>query len=291
MIINPDSLNGKYIRIDNPEPSEAAKTILYVKQAGFFTSDSCPPYRDKKENCLFFMMILKGSGVVKYDNETHIIKGKQCVFIDCCLPHYYYPDKDDPWEVIWLAFGGNASKFYYDKFTQKKFCVFIPQNYDTLHSIMNNIIESNLQKAEDLELINAKHLTDLMTAIITNYSISTGENRPAFKQKLSSVKEYVDKHFTELITLDKLAEQFYISKFYLTREFKKEYGSTVIQYALIKRIEYAKELLANTNRSVEEIAEICGFNDQSYFARQFKRSEKITCLGYRKKHSGSANKE
>ena len=50
MIINPDSLNGKFIRIDNPEPSEAARSILYVKQAGFFTSDSCPPYREKKED-------------------------------------------------------------------------------------------------------------------------------------------------------------------------------------------------------------------------------------------------
>ncbi|MDE6103821.1 MAG: AraC family transcriptional regulator, partial [Oscillospiraceae bacterium] len=102
------------------------------------------------------------------------------------------------------------------------------------------------------------------------------------KYKIFSVRDYLDKHFTDAINLDDLAERFYISKFYLTREFKKEFGITIIHYILNKRMEYAKELLTFTDKTVEEISEICGFNDQSYFSRQFKKSENITCMSYRK---------
>lgn len=49
------------------------------------------------------------------------------------------------------------------------------------------------------------------------------------------------------------------------------------------KINYAKHLLRFSDMSIEEIAHLCGFNDQSYFARQFKKSENMTCFAYRKK--------
>lgn len=76
--------------------------------------------------------------------------------------------------------------------------------------------------------------------------------------KLKQILHYLDEHYTETISLDFLAEEFYISKYYLAREFKKEYGTTIIRYVLAKKITHAKELLRYSNSSIEEIARLCG---------------------------------
>ena len=91
------------------------------------------------------------------------------------------------------------------------------------------------------------------------------------------------KRQTENISLDQLAEQFFISKYYLSREFKKEFGTTVIQYVLAKRINNAKELLRYSNSSIEEIAHLCGIDDASYFNKVFRKMEGCTASEYRKR--------
>ena len=87
----------------------------------------------------------------------------------------------------------------------------------------------------------------------------------------------------EEVLLDELSRKFYISKYYLTREFKKAYGETIFQHIIAMRINYAKRLLRFTDKSVDEIAELCGFHDQSYFTKQFKKAENMTCLAFRKR--------
>ncbi len=97
-----------------------------------------------------------------------------------------------------------------------------------------------------------------------------------------AVNEYINEYFVEDLKLDYLSEKFDISKFYLEREFKKMYGRTIFQQIINARISYGKKLLRFSNKTVEEISQLCGFNDQSYFARQFKKSENLTCFAYRK---------
>ena len=102
-------------------------------------------------------------------------------------------------------------------------------------------------------------------------------------RKIQEVATYIFEHYTENISLDFLAEQFYISKYYLSREFKKEHGTTIIQYLLTKKITHAKELLRYSNSSIEDIAALCGIDDASYFNKVFKKLEGCTASEYRKR--------
>ena len=109
-----------------------------------------------------------------------------------------------------------------------------------------------------------------------------GAEISALGSKLKQILHYLDEHYTETISLDFLAEEFYISKYYLAREFKKEYGTTIIRYVLAKKITHAKELLRYSNSSIEEIARLCGMDDASYFNKVFKKMEGCTASEYRK---------
>ena len=108
----------------------------------------------------------------------------------------------------------------------------------------------------------------------------------AYKDSLMSdmidkAKEYIRSKFDQEIQLDDMALELNISKFYLSRLFKKFAGENMSQYITRLRIESSKELLASTNKRIKEISDICGFNDQNYFCKVFKKATGISPTDYR----------
>ena len=103
------------------------------------------------------------------------------------------------------------------------------------------------------------------------------------REKLYQILAYINEHFDESVNLDSLANRFYVSKYHLSREFKKEFNQTIIQYLLNKRITYAKELLRFTDMSIGEIAQKCGIGDMNYFNKVFRKVEGSTASEYRRR--------
>jgi AraC-like DNA-binding protein len=101
-------------------------------------------------------------------------------------------------------------------------------------------------------------------------------------EKVEQVRTFIDVHYMDKLNLDRLAEQFFISKFHLSREFKRITGSTISNYILAKRIESAKRALRFSSDSVDIIARSCGFSDSSYFIKAFKKAENLTPNQYRR---------
>ena len=80
-----------------------------------------------------------------------------------------------------------------------------------------------------------------------------------------------------------ISEAFHLSEEYLCRLFKKHTGTTIKQFILKLRIEKIKDLLQNTDRSIESIAVSLGCG-QEYLSRLFKKHTGMSLLEYRKKH-------
>ena len=83
-------------------------------------------------------------------------------------------------------------------------------------------------------------------------------------------KLYIDKHFSEEINLDKIANKALVSKFHFIRLFKKYYGRTPNQYLQEVRIEKAKKLLQKGN-SMDEVCNAIGFASKTSFIALFKK--------------------
>jgi len=84
------------------------------------------------------------------------------------------------------------------------------------------------------------------------------------------------------IALGELAEEFGVSRGYLSNILKKELGMPFSEYLIGKRIQKAKELLLDDKLSIEEIAEKVGYNDYFYFLKSFKKNTGISPSKYRK---------
>ena len=107
--------------------------------------------------------------------------------------------------------------------------------------------------------------------------------RQGREHSLTEVIRYIDANFTRNITLEEMAERFFISKYHLSREFKNYFGITPNHYVIGKRITLAKKLLRFSDMTLEEISTQCGFYDSSYMNKQFKSSEGIGATEFRRK--------
>ncbi len=277
-----DGSIGKISRRIICTPSPAAKsTFFYMQEAGCINADDSAVIQRQDLSSFQIAAVVSGKGELNVGGETfQLVKG-DCFFIDCRASHFYKSSDNDPWELLWVHFNGGTPQQYYDYFISQSRNIFRPAFFDKVVSAMTDIIDVNERKEPDAEIITSKYIVDLLTLALT-VNISDQQYDSALKQKLAAVHNYIDDHFTEDLSLEKLSSQFYISKYYLTREYKRIYGKTIFQHIITARINYGKSLLRFSDKSVEEIAHLCGFNDQSYFARQFKKSENLTCFSYRK---------
>lgn len=279
-------INGLHNRqtrqiISTPSPA-AKKTFFYVQEAGYLAANDFGVIDHSDLDSYLIVAVISGTAILTVNGESYTLAKGDCFFIDCHTRHSYRSSDIDPCELMWINFNGATSQQYYEYFLTQSRNIFRPPFFEKVISAMNEIIEINGQKATNAEIQTSKRIMDLLTLALT---VQTDEEQydSALKQKLAAVNRYIEDHFSEDLSLEQLSTEFYISKFYLTREYKKIYGKTIFQHIITARINYGKQLLRFSDKSVDEIAHLCGFNDQSYFARQFKKSENLTCFAYRKK--------
>ncbi len=120
-----------------------------------------------------------------------------------------------------------------------------------------------LQKILFLEFMI--HLNRTVLSNHINYIDSTINNT-----KLLQIIDYINDHLQEEITIDKLAEYFYLNRYYLMHYFKKETGYTIGNYITEKRILLAKQLVLNGATFTEACFQ-CGFKNYSTFTRAIKK--------------------
>lgn len=94
---------------------------------------------------------------------------------------------------------------------------------------------------------------------------------------------YVQQNFKKKISLKEFGEQFHLSEKYISRYFKEHFHITLSQYSTHLRLEYAKQLLQDTDTPVTEIAMQSGYQNVSYFIRSFKKAYGVSPLKYKKK--------
>lgn len=262
----------------------AKSSLLYVQEIG--SLEAAKPHRSMRvdlESYLFFC-VRSGAGQLTYCGKTYELHAGDMIFIDCRLPYSHETDPKELWELSWIHFNGGALPSIYEKYVSRGGRpVFHPadeKKYQSLHDELFAIAASD-DYIRDMKL-NAG-LSQLLVYIMEeswNPDETVGEQK---KHNLLPIKEYLDEHYAQKISLDELAERFGISKFYLTRVFKEQYGVSVNNYLLQTRITKAKNMLRFTDEKIETIGHACGLGEANYFSRMFRQAEGISPSEYRQK--------
>ena len=144
------------------------------------------------------------------------------------------------------------------------------------------------------ELFCSSLMHALLVSVLT-VTEGVGETRenPADEPHIlgSRIKDYIDRHYMEPITLQSMGEALRISPYYLSHVFKQMSGYSPVQYLLRRRIGEAQTLLITTELSVARIAEMVGYDSQSYFNLQFTKNVGMPPSRYRHNYIVSADEK
>lgn len=186
------------------------------------------------------------------------------------------------------------SEFYHLKESK----ISIPSAHRIIAQIYEFIIFDNsiyLERSKDeLKNIASKyqHCCTLEEYVLLLYElidlISLNQmsfSNSSFNEELKIIDAFIQENLDKKITLAMLAKHVNRSENYLSRLFKSETGINTITYINTQKMHHAKELLANSQLSIKEIASALGFDEQSYFNRIFNKIYGLNPSEYRKKLS------
>lgn len=146
-----------------------------------------------------------------------------------------------------------------------------------IRMVLNKILSLQEAKNFGYELLYAAYITELMVyindlAITKDVSLNVDIKK---SNLIDSIIDHINNNLEEDITIDELSEKFYLSKFHLSREFKKHTGTTIHRYIVQKKLIRAKELILD-DIPIMDVYKQCGFGDYSNFFRAFKNEYGVT---------------
>lgn len=102
------------------------------------------------------------------------------------------------------------------------------------------------------------------------------------EELIRNITEYLDEHFVEDVSLQRLGENFHMSHYHLAHIFKKGTGVSPIKYVMQRRIGEAQNLLMNSDMPIGKIGEVLGFGEHCHLSAMFKKYVGVTPSQYRK---------
>lgn len=269
------------IRCINTVSPHTRSCYLYMQECGHFKTMF--PYYTERAHLPSYLILytLSGAGHLTYGRQKYALTPGSCFYIDCMSPHRYEALPDQDWEFLWLHFYGINAPGYYEDFSASAGPVLQVQNSFAVESPLRRILSIHQKKAVYTEILSANLITNIITELLIQKHLDSNSpfRLPDF---IHDTVSYIQSHYTEALTLQEIAKQMNISKYHLSREFTHGMGTSINQYIINCRITHAKELLRESNLSVEDVSLRVGINYVSHFISLFKDREGVTPLEYRK---------
>ena len=227
---------------------------------------------------LFF--IVSGKGQFLIQDQVFPVAANNLVIINPNVTHTEDSLNAQPLEYIVLGIDG----FEVAENANGSFCILDHFESVDISSCLRNILREMEQKQTGYEDICQAYMEILVIRLMRNIALSVQADplpKVSGNSQCAAVRHYIDLHFKEPLTLDQLSEEAHINKYYLSHIFKQEYGISPINYMISRRLEESKYLLAETDLSMSQIAQLMGFSSLSYFSQVFRSTQGVSPKEYR----------
>lgn len=281
-LFNPQSSSVISSRILYTPSSFARTSLLHLQEVGSLTATRPHTSRREKLQSYLCFVVLSGEGKLTYEGADYELRQNDCVFIDCRKP-YSHSTGDRLWSLRWCHFYGAPMSAIYAKYSERGG---LPVFRATAATAYTQILTDIYDLAASSDHIRDMRINEKLNALLTLLMESSWRRELHYsapkRVEIANVKSFLDEHYHEKLSLESVAGNFFINKYYLARLFKEQYGVTLVTYLHQVRITHAKKMLRFTDMSIEEIGLACGVGELNYFSRVFKKLEGMSPSEFRK---------
>ncbi len=255
-------------------PSEESRNMLYYPlSAGYLYSPADYQVRRQGFDCMLIAYTIAGAGKLEVRGKSYTILPGDLFVIDCD-EYQYYGTEGENWEFYWMHFHGGESRRIVHSILKGGGPVYQAGDQINLFDQVFILSENPCMKSDIL-------VSSKIYGLLTKLLLLAGDYRE-MPEEIERAVTFIENHSADEIGLDDIARVAHLSKYHLCRRFKNRIGMSPYEYLLNIRLNRAKELLVTTSIPVLQIAEQCGFCNQSGFMRLFRRVQGCTPLQYRK---------
>ncbi len=224
-------------------------------------------------NCYLLLFTLGGQGKLVYRGKTFTVKPDTVMLIDCNEWQQYCTDGKD-WLFRFVHFGGTAAAYLYENITAGDRFVIPIRDTVTFRAAMNELFSAPRIVLPQEFLKCSAALGEAFALLLSEQNSAENHVRP--RARILRAKEIIEKDYAKPVSLDELAAECFLSKFYFVRLFRLHTGFSPGAYLRSFRITQAQNLLKSTDNGIEEIAEQVGYTDVSAFIRAFRQVTGLT---------------
>lgn len=277
------SINYYSLEKDQPHTIRGTVKLLNVASAKYSGDWQCVAHTHEYIE-LFY--IIGGSGMFRIEDQEHTVHVNDIIIINPNVSHAEVSINGQTLEYIVLGIEG--IQLAEDKHFTRRFCILDHYESTEISSCMWNILREMEQKQTGFEDVCQACMEMLIIRLMRKISLSVPAESQftAGNRQCALVKHYIDQHFKESLSLEQLAAKAHMNKYYLVHTFKEEYGVSPINYMISRRIVESKYLLAETDLTLTQIAQLLGFSSPSYFSQAFRKAQGISPMDYRKSTRG-----
>ena len=267
--------------------SNIPKTAVYVSNRNFLSPNfSCSlHYHDELE----FIPVYENDFYIVVDDETYIAEAGDVIFVNSGVPHRTYSTK--PSRTGLVQFRENnyidhdivKAVKYSTKLNSLTECKVRIIKNEELFSSVDSIITEFCERNSAYEIYVRSYIYKTLGCLYRMGVLIDSEQVYGTKevQKILPAISYINKNYSENITLADMSEMLSFDSSYFCRIFKTAIGATFTEYLNFVRICRAEKLLSRTRDSILDISEAVGFSSVSYFNRVFKKYRNCSPKSYR----------
>lgn len=227
--------------------------------------------------------ITGGDGQFRIEEKLFPVQVDQLVIVNPNVIHTEVSFESHPLEYIVLGIAG--LELAEEDGGDSRFRVLDFRGDSDISTCLRQILRESRQMQEGYETVCQAYMEILIVRLMRSatFALAAGSVEKRASRQCATVRRYIDAHYKEQLTLELLAQQAHVNKYYMSHAFKREYGVSPIQYLIRRRIEESRYLLRETDLSLAQICRMLGFSSGSYFSQSFCKAVGMAPMEYRKR--------
>ncbi len=235
------------------------------------------------------LYIVEGSGYATIGGEKYKMSAGTMLFFHPWQLREYGMHRNKDSRSYYLHFNGSVCEELMKSLRLDGGNIFNIGISLTLTRLLDDLINEFRLKSEHYEYMCHSYLLAILTLISRKCS-DTPRSSSETKKRVIEICRYIYENCGSIGSVGELANMTHLSESRFSHLFSKTVGVSPQSYLLRAKIDMSKELLANTDLSVGQIAANVGFKDQNYFSRAFKRFVSVSPTEYRQYFTESASR-